>query len=94
MFAVSVEFLPTVTLNISVVFVGSVVPVASVKKLTPSSKSNSSSKRIPDGADSELSSNVMPSFTVLDTSPSVLITFSNVVLNTCVSASQPDIVPV
>ena len=75
-------------------FVGSVVPVASVKKLTPSSKSNSSSKRIPDGVDSELLSNVMPSFTVLDTSPSVLITFSNVVLNTCVFVSQPDTVPV
>jgi hypothetical protein len=32
MFAVSVEFLPTVTLNISFVFVGVVIPVALIKK--------------------------------------------------------------
>ena len=94
MFAVSVEFLPTVTLNISFVFVGVVVPVALINKFLPSSKSNTSSKRIPWGSDSELSSNVIPSFVALDASPSVLITFSNVVLNTCVSASQPDTVPV
>ena len=94
MFAVSVEFLPTVTLNISFVFVGVVIPVALIKKFSPSSKSNSSSKRIPWGVDSELSSNLIPSFVTLDASPSVLTTFSNVVLKTCVSEFQPETVPV
>ena len=75
-------------------FVGDVVPVALVKKLTPSSKSNTSSKRIPCGSDSELSSSLIPSFTVLDASPFVLTTFSNVVLKTCVLESQPFTVPV
>ena len=75
-------------------FVGVVIDVAFVKKFLPSSKSNTSSKRIPWGSDSELSSNVIPSFVALDASPSVLITFSNVVLKTCVFAFQPCTVPV
>ena len=90
----SAEFLLTVTLNISNVFVGVVIDVAFVKKFSPSSKSNTSSKRIPCGSDSELSSNLIPSFVALDASPSVLITFSNVVLKTCVFAFQPCTVPV
>ena len=67
-------------------FVG-VVIVAFVTICLPSSKSFSSSKRIPCDSDSELSSNLIPSFTVLDASPFVLITFSNVVLKTCVLES-------
>ena len=94
MFAVSVEFLPTVTFNISVVFVGSVVLNAFVKICLPSSKSKTFSKRIPDGSDSALFSNLIPFWTVVFASPSVLITFSNVVLNTCVSEFQLETVPV
>ena len=83
----SAEFLFTVTVKVSSVFVGVVIDVAFVIICLPSSKSFSSSKRIPCGSDSELSSNRMPSLTVLDGSPFVLITFSNVVLKTCVSES-------
>ena len=68
-------------------FVGAVIDVAFVTICLPSSKSFSSSKRIPCGSDSELSSNLIPSFTVLDGWPFVLTTFSNVVLKTCVSES-------
>ena len=68
-------------------FVGAVIDVAFVTICLPSSKSFSSSKRIPCGSDSELSSSRMPSLTVLDGSPFVLTTFSNVVHKTCVSES-------
>ena len=68
-------------------FVGTVIDVAFVTMCLPSSKSFSSSKRIPCGSDSELSSSLIPSLTVLDGSPFVLTTFSNVVLKTCVSES-------
>ena len=76
-------------------FVGDVVPVALVKKLTPSLKSNTSSKRIPCAfCPPSPISNCIPLFTVLDASPFVLTTFSNVVLKTCVPESQPCTVPV
>ena len=75
-------------------FVGVVVPVAFVKIFLPSSKSNTSSKRIPCGSYSALFSNLIPFWTVVVASPSVLITFSNVVLKTCVLAFQFFTVPV